>query len=67
MLKDLIHFYDQKANTYYFDLSFEETVIRHHSSAKKMTSGKILYVLGGIRMIILGGCRNAADGRDVTG
>ena len=35
MLKDLIHFYDQKANTYYFDLSFEETVIRHHSSSKK--------------------------------
>lgn len=55
MLKDFIHFYDQKANTYYFDLSFEETVIRHHSSAKKMTSGKILYVLGEIRMIILGG------------
>jgi len=34
---------------------------------KKMTSGKILYVLGEIRMIILGGCGNAADGRDVTG
>lgn len=49
MLKGLIHFYDQKVNTYtyYFDLCFEETVIR-------MTSEKILYVLGGIRMIILG-------------
>lgn len=40
MLKDLIHFYDQKANTYYFDLSFEETVIRHHSSSKKNDFGE---------------------------
>ncbi|MGY4796192.1 kinase [Lysinibacillus fusiformis] len=40
MLKDLIQFYDQKAYTYYFDLSFEETVIRHHSSSKKNDFGE---------------------------
>lgn len=40
MLKNLIEFYEQKANTYYFDLSFEETVIRHNTRAKKMEFGE---------------------------
>ncbi|MFN7253538.1 MAG: kinase [Anaerobacillus sp.] len=40
MLKDLIKFYNQEAYTYYFDLTFEETVIRHNSRAKKMEFGE---------------------------
>jgi predicted kinase len=40
MLKDLIQFYNQEAYTYYFDLSFEETVIRHNTRAKKMEFGE---------------------------
>ncbi|MDZ5712657.1 kinase [Jeotgalibacillus haloalkalitolerans] len=40
MLKELIDFYDKKAYTYYFDLSFEETVRRHHTRDKKMDFGE---------------------------
>lgn len=40
MLNSLIQFFNQKAYTYYFDLSFEETVIRHNSSSKKMEFGE---------------------------
>lgn len=40
MLKNLIQFYDQKAFAYYFDLTFEETVSRHHSRAKKNEFGE---------------------------
>lgn len=36
MLHNLIKFFNQKAYTYYFDLPFEETAIRHNSSSKKM-------------------------------
>lgn len=34
MLNNLIQFYNHKAYTYYYDLSFEETVIRHNSRSK---------------------------------
>lgn len=40
MLNNLIQFYNQKAYTYYFDLSFEETVIRHNTRSKKMEFGE---------------------------
>ena len=40
MLRNLIHFYDKKAYIYYFDLSFEETVIRHNTRSKKMKFGE---------------------------
>lgn len=40
MLNHLIQFYNNKAYTYYFDLSFEETVKRHHSRLKKMEFGE---------------------------
>jgi len=40
MLKNLIQFYDQKAFTYYFDLTFEETVRRYHSRSKKNEFGE---------------------------
>ncbi|MEG9295165.1 kinase [Mangrovibacillus sp. Mu-81] len=40
MLNNLIQFFDQKTYTYYFDLSFEETVIRHNSSSKKKEFGE---------------------------
>ncbi|MBO0962818.1 kinase [Neobacillus sp. MM2021_6] len=39
MLNSLIHFFNHKAYTYYFDLSFEETVKRHNSRSKKMEFG----------------------------
>lgn len=39
MLNNLIQFYNQKVYTYYFDLSFEETVQRHNSRSKKMEFG----------------------------
>ncbi|UJL47079.1 kinase [Virgibacillus sp. NKC19-16] len=35
MLNNLIQFYNQKTYTYYFDLSFDETVERHNSSSKR--------------------------------
>jgi predicted kinase len=40
MLKNLIQFYNQVAYTYYFDLSFEETVKRHNTRTKKMEFGE---------------------------
>lgn len=40
MLNNLIQFYNQKTYTYYFNLSFEETVIRHNSRSKKMEFGE---------------------------
>ena len=40
MLNYLIQLYNHKAYTYYFDLSFEETVRRHNSSSKKMEFGE---------------------------
>ncbi|MEK4759570.1 kinase [Viridibacillus sp. FSL E2-0187] len=40
MLNNLILFFNQKSFTYYFDLSFEETVIRHNSSSKKLEFGE---------------------------
>lgn len=40
MLKNLMQFYNQRTYTYYFDLSFEETVIRHNSRSKKMEFGE---------------------------
>ncbi|EUJ26041.1 kinase [Listeria cornellensis] len=33
MLHALIHFFDYKADVYYFDLPFSETVKRHHTKA----------------------------------
>ena len=40
MLNNLIRFYNQKAYTYYFDLSFEETVKRHNTRSKKIEFGE---------------------------
>lgn len=40
MLNQLIQFYNQKVYTYYYDLSFEETVKRHNSRSKKMEFGE---------------------------
>ena len=40
MLNNLIQFYNQKAYIYYFDLTFEETAIRHNSSSKKSEFGE---------------------------
>ncbi|GGH81103.1 adenylate kinase family enzyme [Pullulanibacillus pueri] len=40
MLNNLIQFFDQKTYTFYFDLSFEETVLRHNLSSKKMEFGE---------------------------
>lgn len=40
MLHYLIQLYNQKAFTYYFDLSFEETVARHNSRSKKSEFGE---------------------------
>ena len=40
MLNSLIQFYNRKAYTYYFDLSFEETVKRHNSRSKKFEFGE---------------------------
>lgn len=40
MLNNLIQFYNQKTLTFYFDLSFEETLIRHNSRSKKLDFGE---------------------------
>lgn len=40
MLNSLIQFYNRNAYTYYFDLSFEETVKRHNSRPKKFKFGE---------------------------
>ncbi|WP_018931831.1 kinase [Gracilibacillus lacisalsi] len=39
-LYNLIEFFNHKTYTYYFDLSFKETVKRHNSSSKKMEFGE---------------------------
>lgn len=40
MLNNLIQFYNKRAYTYYFDLSFDETVFRHNNSSKKAEFGE---------------------------
>ncbi|MER2169262.1 MAG: kinase [Psychrobacillus psychrodurans] len=40
MLNNLIQFYNSNTYTYYFDLSFEETVKRHNSRTKKFEFGE---------------------------
>ncbi|MED4130733.1 kinase [Shouchella miscanthi] len=40
MLKNLIRYYNQEAHTYYFDLTFEETVERHNTRTKKAEFGE---------------------------
>ncbi|NME07358.1 kinase [Psychrobacillus sp. BL-248-WT-3] len=40
MLNNLIQFYNLNTFTYYFDLSFEETVKRHNSRTKKFEFGE---------------------------
>ncbi|MDY0407256.1 kinase [Virgibacillus sp. 179-BFC.A HS] len=40
MLKNLIQSYDQKAYVFYFDLPFEETVLRHNSRDKRIEFGE---------------------------
>jgi adenylate kinase family enzyme len=40
MLHNLVDFYNGKAYTYYFDVSFEETVKRHNSRSKKTEFGE---------------------------
>ena len=40
MLNNLIRFYNYKSYTFYFDLSFEETVRRHNMRSKKMEFGE---------------------------
>ncbi|PFG07551.1 kinase [Bacillus sp. es.034] len=40
MLRELIQFYNGKAHTYYYDLSFQETVRRHNSRSKRTEFGE---------------------------
>lgn len=40
MLYHLIDFYDGRAFTYYFDLSFQETVKRHNTRSKRLEFGE---------------------------
>lgn len=40
MLNNLIKFYNGKSYVYYFNLPFEETVLRHNSSSKKIEFGE---------------------------
>ncbi|GGA60076.1 kinase [Ornithinibacillus halotolerans] len=40
MLNQLIEFFDHRVYTYYFDLSFEETVKRHNTRSKKFEFGE---------------------------
>lgn len=40
MLEKLIEFYDGNAYTYYFDLSFEQTLERHHTRSKTKEFGE---------------------------
>ncbi|MEI2664238.1 kinase [Rossellomorea sp. LJF3] len=40
MLRQLIQFYNGKAHTYYYDLSFQETVRRHNSRSKRTEFGE---------------------------
>ncbi|QHE60555.1 AAA family ATPase [Rossellomorea vietnamensis] len=40
MLRELIQFYNGKAHTYYYDLSFQETVRRHNARSKRTEFGE---------------------------
>ena len=40
MLKELIHYFDENAFTYYFDLSLEETIRRHNTRDKQHEFGE---------------------------
>lgn len=40
MLHNLISFYNENAQIYYFDLSFEETVKRHHTRPEALSFGE---------------------------
>ncbi|UXH46221.1 kinase [Rossellomorea vietnamensis] len=40
MLRQLIQFYNGKAHTYYYDLSFQETVRRHNARSKRTEFGE---------------------------
>ncbi|MDF2606850.1 MAG: hypothetical protein K0S34_1045 [Bacillales bacterium] len=40
MLNKLIEFFNHKVHIYYYDLPFEETVLRHNDSPKKMEFGE---------------------------
>lgn len=40
MLNHLIKFYNQQVYTFYYDLSFEETVKRHNTRSKKLEFGE---------------------------
>ncbi|MCA1060500.1 kinase [Rossellomorea aquimaris] len=40
MIRELIRFYNGKAHTYYYDLSFQETVRRHDSRSKRSEFGE---------------------------
>ncbi|QWH06936.1 kinase [Bacillus mycoides] len=42
MLKELIHYFDDDAHTYYFDLSLEETIRRHNTREKRHEFGEDL-------------------------
>jgi adenylate kinase family enzyme len=40
MIRELIQYYNGKAHTYYYDLSFQETVRRHNSRSKRTEFGE---------------------------
>ncbi|MDR4984257.1 hypothetical protein CN491_01175 [Bacillus cereus] len=40
MLRELIHYFDKNAFTYYFDLSLEETIRRHNTREKRHEFGE---------------------------
>ncbi|MCR8847932.1 kinase [Rossellomorea sp. SC111] len=40
MIRELIQFYNGKAHSYYYDLSFQETVRRHNSRSKRTEFGE---------------------------
>ncbi|EJV71913.1 MULTISPECIES: kinase [Bacillus cereus group] len=42
MLKELIHYFEGNANTYYFDLSLKETIRRHNTREKRLEFGEDL-------------------------
>ncbi|UNP74292.1 kinase [Bacillus nitratireducens] len=42
MLRELIHFFEGNAYTYYFDLSLEETIRRHNTREKRLEFGEDL-------------------------
>ncbi|RKF52668.1 hypothetical protein BCY92_06495 [Bacillus wiedmannii] len=40
MLKELVHYFEGSAYTYYFDLSLEETIRRHNTREKRLEFGE---------------------------